>query len=101
MQPFEFTFFLLTKNPDKCSSLKFNLHMMKSASQINGFLSKHLLMRNILYPHKNTQELNDDPLENLPVFSSEVMSVISDILNNEQKKLFMQLDGMSLIFERT
>ncbi|XP_048779873.2 mdm2-binding protein-like [Ostrea edulis] len=98
LQPFEFTFFLLTKNPDKCSSLKFNLHMMKSASQINGFLSKHLLMRNILYPHKNTQELNDDPLENLPVFSSEVMSVISDILNNEQKKLFMQLDGDSPSF---
>ncbi|XP_061186887.1 mdm2-binding protein-like [Saccostrea echinata] len=87
LPPFKFLFFLLTKNTDKSSAGKFRLHVMKSASQISGVLSKQLLMRTILKSKQNSTELTDDPLKGLPVLSSEVISTIKEILHNEQKSL--------------
>ncbi|XP_062568091.1 uncharacterized protein LOC134230343 [Saccostrea cucullata] len=85
LPPFKFLFFLLTKNTDETSTQKFCLHVMKSASQISGALSKQLLMKTILNPNKNTIESTDDPLKGLPILSSEVISVIKEILHDEQE----------------
>lgn len=91
-------FFLLTRSSysdTNCS--KFCLRVMKSASDISGHLTKHLLMNSILCPNtpspktaqdsnnKVSQKSTEDLLRGLPVLNDRVLAVVSDLLQEEQR----------------
>lgn len=98
LRPYDFIFFLLTRSSDpdtNCS--KFCLHVMKSASDISGRLTKHLLMNSILRPNTPSpktspgsnnmfsQKSAEDLLRGLPVLNDRVLAVVSDLLQEEQQ----------------
>lgn len=97
LRPYDFIFFLLTRSSDpdtNCS--KFCLHVMKSASDISGHLTKHLLMNSILRPNTPSpktslgsnmfsQKSAEDLLRGLPVLNDRVLAVVSDLLQEEQR----------------
>lgn len=70
---------------------------MKSASDISGHLTKHLLMKSILCPNtpspktaqdsnnKVSQKSTEDLLRGLPVLNDRVLAVVSDLLQEEQR----------------
>lgn len=104
LRPNDFIFFLLTRSsyPDtNCS--KFCLHVMKSASQVSGHLTKHLLMNSILRPNtpspKTAEDSNnmvsqksaEDLLRGLPVLNDRVLAVVSDLLQEEQRTALAHL----------
>lgn len=70
---------------------------MKSASDISGHLTKHLLMNSILRPNTPSpktslgsnnmfsQKSAEDLLRGLPVLNDRVLAVVSDLLQEEQR----------------
>uniref|UniRef100_K1RIL5 Mdm2-binding protein n=1 Tax=Magallana gigas TaxID=29159 RepID=K1RIL5_MAGGI len=105
LRPYDFIFFLLTRSSDpdtNCS--KFCLHVMKSASDISGRLTKHLLMNSILRPNTPSpktspgsnnmfsQKSAEDLLRGLPVLNDRVLAVVSDLLQEEQRAHLIEDD---------
>lgn len=105
LRPYDFLFFLLTRSSDpdtNCS--KFCLHVLKSASDISGHLTKHLLMNSILRPNTPSpktslgsnnmfsQKSAEDLLRGLPVLNDRVLAVVSDLLQEEQRAHLIEDD---------